>query len=99
VQNALGGTLGATRTAYVVIGGFDASFVGWGGEDNEFRERADVGGRVYAYGYLPFVHLFHPPQPGKLQPHASPSVRRYEELRGIAPAERIRRLRDHDAAL
>ena len=92
VQNLRGASIAASRRAYLDIGGFDESFVGWGGEDNEFWERAEVGGRVYVHGYLPFVHLFHAPQRGKLQGSEAPAVRRYRELSAVPPEERIRRL-------
>jgi len=92
VQNLRGASIAASRRAYFAIGGFDESFVGWGGEDNEFWERAEVGGRVYTYGFLPFVHLFHAPQKGKLLGSEAPAVRRYHELSAVAPEERIRRL-------
>jgi hypothetical protein len=93
VQNPRGGSIAAAREAFLAIGGYDESFLGWGGEDNEFWERAEVGGRVYPYGYLPFVHLFHEAQKGKLQGAAAMAVQRYYELREIPPEERIRRLR------
>ena len=65
MQNAEGGgSLAITREAYFAIGGFDESFVGWGGEDNEFWDRAQSR-RVWPYGYLPLVHLWHSAQPGK----------------------------------
>lgn len=92
VQNPLGGSIVARRTAYLAAGGFDESFVGWGGEDNEFWERAEVGGKASRFGYLPFVHLFHAPQKGKLQGKDAPAVKRYYDLRSIPPQERIRRL-------
>jgi len=67
MQNAQGGgTLAITRKAYFSIGGFDEAFVGWGGEDNEFWERARTR-KVWPYGYLPLLHLWHKAQPGKFQ--------------------------------
>lgn len=93
VQNAQGGSIAASRDAFFDIGGFDESFVGWGGEDNEFWERAETTKRVYTFGYLPFIHLWHPPQPGK-QSSDAPAVKRYHELKGIKPEERIERLRN-----
>jgi hypothetical protein len=93
VQNLKGGSIAATKEAYLAIGGFDEGFVGWGGEDLEFWERARAHGRVYQYGYLPIVHLWHRAQPGKVAGDGAPALRRYEELRAIAPEERIRRLR------
>jgi GT2 family glycosyltransferase len=92
-QNLQGGSIAATREAYAAVGGFDEGFIGWGGEDNDFRERAHALGAVYAFGYLPMIHLWHPPQPGK-RDAAAPAVRRYwEEIRHIPAEERIRRLR------
>jgi hypothetical protein len=92
VQNPLGASIVARRSAYLAVGGFDQAFVGWGGEDNEFWERAEVGGKASRFGYLPFIHLFHAPQPGKLQGNEAPAVKRYHDLRRIPPRERIRRL-------
>jgi hypothetical protein len=92
VQNAQGGSIAASRDAYVRIGGFDEEFVGWGGEDNDFWDRAATTGRTYHFGYLPVIHLFHPPQAGKLQGAEAPAVRRYRELETIPADERIRRL-------
>ncbi|HYC62598.1 MAG TPA: galactosyltransferase-related protein [Thermoanaerobaculia bacterium] len=94
VQNLKGGSIAATKEAYLAIGGFDESFVGWGGEDLEFWERARAHGRVYEFGYLPIVHIWHRAQPGKIIGNAAPAMQRYEELRAIAPEERIRRLRE-----
>jgi len=66
MQNAEGGgSLAITRAAYDGIGGFDEAFVGWGGEDVEFWERAGSR-RVWPYAFLPLVHLWHGPQPDKM---------------------------------
>jgi len=93
MQNAIGGSVAASRRAFIDIGGFDEEFVGWGGEDNDLWDRARAGENVYEFGYLPMIHLHHEAQKGKADP-AAPAVRRYYELRSIAPEERIRRLRE-----
>ncbi len=65
IQNLeAGGSVAVDRDAYLALGGMDEAFVGWGGEDNEFWERA-LTRRVWAFGYLPVIHLWHPSQPGK----------------------------------
>lgn len=64
VQNWRGGTLAIRRDAFFRIGGFDESFEGWTGEDDEFYDRSLVLAG-WRYGYLPFVHLWHSPQPAK----------------------------------
>lgn len=94
VQNLHGASIAVTRDAYFEIGGFDESFVGWGGEDNEFWDRAETTGRVYGFGYLPFLHLWHAPQPAKQLGNDAPAVRRWHELQNVPAAERIRRLRE-----
>lgn len=60
-QNWKGGTIAVRRDAFAAIGGFDEGFVDWGGEDDEFYDRCAEIGHLRA-GYLPFVHLWHPPQ-------------------------------------
>ena len=68
VQNLeAGGSLAVDKDAFFALGGYDEAFVGWGGEDNEFWERAQTR-RVWPYGYLPIVHLWHSAQPRKLDP-------------------------------
>lgn len=65
IQNLeAGGSLAVDRDAYLALGGMDEAFVGWGGEDNEFWERA-LTRRAWPFGCLPIVHLWHQPQPGK----------------------------------
>ncbi len=59
-----GGSIAITRDAFERIGGFDEEFVGWGGEDVEFWDRCGEL-RVWRYGYLPLVHLWHAPAPKK----------------------------------
>lgn len=59
-----GGSLAIGREAFAEVGGFDEEFVGWGGEDTEFWDRCQ-GLRVYAFGFVPIVHLWHAPQAGK----------------------------------
>lgn len=89
-----GGSIAITRDAYFSIGGFDESFVGWGGEDNEFWQRAQTR-RVWLYGYLPLVHLWHPPQRGKLEKTRS-TAPLLEARSAIPPAERIAQLTARD---
>ncbi len=92
VQNAQGGSIAVTPSALDAIGGFDETFIGWGGEDNEFWERCQTR-RVYPWGYLPFVHLWHPPQPAKAMGAAAPTHARYLALSAPPVEERIRTLR------
>jgi hypothetical protein len=65
MQNAEGGgSVAISKKAYFEIGGFDEAFIGWGGEDNEFWERAQTR-KVWPFGYLPLLHLWHASQAGK----------------------------------
>jgi GT2 family glycosyltransferase len=92
VQNLEGGgSVAITSSAYERIGGMNESFVGWGGEDNEFWERAQSL-RLWQWGYLPILHLWHPPQPGKREPD-SQTAKRYTALAQVDPATRIAGLR------
>ena len=92
VQNLeAGGSVAITRESYEQIGGMDESFVGWGGEDNEFWERAQTR-RVWPWGSLPLVHLFHPAQPGKHDAAYDTAVR-YRAMAPIDPRVRIATLR------
>jgi hypothetical protein len=93
VENLKGGSIAVTKDAYLAVGGFDEGFVGWGGEDLEFWERAREHGGVYEFGWLPLVHLWHAPQRGKVDQTAAPAQQRYFALRDIPAAERIARLR------
>jgi hypothetical protein len=92
VQNLeAGGSVAVTRDAFERIGGMDESFVGWGGEDNEFWERAATL-KVWPWANLPIVHLWHPAQAGK-HDAAYATAQRYRELSQINPSVRIERLR------
>jgi hypothetical protein len=91
VQNLqAGGSVAITRSGFEQIGGMDESFVGWGGEDNEFWERAQAL-RVWPWATMPLVHLYHPAQPGKHN-REYPTAQRYLQLSLIDPLERSRRL-------
>lgn len=91
VQNLeAGGSVAITREAYDCIGGMDESFIGWGGEDNEFWERAQTR-KVWPYGCLPLVHLWHSSSPGKYQGE-NPTLQHYRDLSAIPVAERITHL-------
>ncbi len=91
VQNTRGLSTVAQREAYFDIGGYDEAFVGWGGEDNDFWDRASTR-RVQRHGSVPMIHLWHPPQPEKEMANA-PGVARYRELERQPPEERIARLK------
>lgn len=98
VQNLeAGGSVAIGLKAYRRIGGMDESFIGWGGEDNEFWERAQTL-PVWPYGYLPIVHLWHAVQPGK-STHDNPGLHLHRRLAAIPPNERIARLQRLDAGL
>ena len=91
VQNLEGGgSVAIRREALQRIGGMDESFVGWGGEDNDFWERAQVL-RVWPWTNLPVVHLSHAAQPGK-RDAAYEIARDYRALAQVPPLERIAHL-------
>jgi hypothetical protein len=78
------------RDAYWRVGGHDESFVGWGGEDDEFLSRA----RTLAFldaGVMPAVHLWHLPAPKKASGDRNRSV--YAALLDTPAQDRISRLR------
>ena len=91
VQNLeAGGSLAVSTEAYFALGGFDESFVGWGGEDNEFWERAQTRS-VWPYGYLPIFHLWHEAQPEKAEKKRQ-TVKLYESRSTIPAIQRIAEL-------
>jgi hypothetical protein len=92
VQNTQGGSIVARRDAFFDIGEFDPDFVGWGGEDNDFWDRAATR-RVQRHGRLPMLHLWHPPQPEKQLGQQAPAAVRYWQIRDLPAEERIARLK------
>lgn len=93
VQNLeAGGSVAISREAYERIGGMDESFIGWGGEDNEFWERAQTC-KVWPYGCLPLVHLWHNSQSDKSNASAF-GKKHYHELSQIPVEVRISTLRN-----
>jgi len=92
VQNLEGGgSVAITRKCFDRIGGMDESFVGWGGEDNEFWDRAKTQ-KCWPFGYLALVHLWHAAQPGKHQT-SNTTIMHYQALSAIPALARIARLR------
>jgi hypothetical protein len=93
VQNLeAGGSVAIAADAFFAIGGYDESFVGWGGEDNEFWERAHTL-RIWPFGYLPIAHLWHAPQAGKALA-SSDNAGLYRHRSGLPVAQRIAELRE-----
>jgi hypothetical protein len=91
VQNLEGGgSLAITCEAFARIGGMDESFIGWGGEDNEFWERAQTQ-RTWPWAGLPLVHLWHAAQAGKHDAGYQTALH-YQALSKIEPNERVRHL-------
>ena len=91
VQNLeAGGSIAVYRDAFFAIGGFDEAFVGWGGEDNEFWERAQTR-NVWPYTYLPIVHLWHEAQSDKFKRQRETSTH-FAERMALPVYERIREL-------
>lgn len=88
-----GGSLGVDSDWYFAVGGHDEGFVGWGGEDVEFWDRATSEGGLYGYAMMPIVHLWHRPQPDKTGQKDSNAMRRLEAVSQLPVAQRIENLR------
>ncbi|MBS0201603.1 MAG: glycosyltransferase [Planctomycetes bacterium] len=92
-QNWKGGTIAVRREAFFNLGGFDEGFVDWGGEDDEFYHRCSAV-RHCRFGYVPFVHLWHRPQPDR-KASDNPNISRIMPWRlGIPVKTRIAELVD-----
>ena len=89
-QNCQGVSVAIERQAYFDLGGHDETFVGWGGEDNEFFDRLRTV-RLYDHAYLPLVHLHHGPQAGK-DAHGE-NMATFEGYMRVPTAERIAELK------
>jgi hypothetical protein len=86
VQNCEGHTLAVDRDVYFAVGGHDETFIGWGGEDNEMFDRLRAR-RLHDAAYLPFLHLWHPPQPDKAAVHSNTAY--FEARMAVPAADRI----------
>lgn len=76
----------------LLAGGMDEGFEGWGGEDAEFWDRCQTLS-VWNSGYLPLVHFWHAPQPGKTPAKGTPAMRRLQVVLRTPATDRIRTLR------
>jgi len=93
VENMEGGaSLAVSAAAYEAIGGMDDDFVGWGGEDNEFWDRCRTL-KVWEYGYLPFVHLWHVSLAERRR-DINPALSLLERKLSVSAHSRIQTLRD-----
>jgi hypothetical protein len=94
-QNWKGGTIAVVRDAFFDMGGFDEGFVDWGGEDDEFYDRCSIVGHC-RNGFLPFVHLWHAPQPER-KSSTNPNIADVMPWRMAMPtADRVAELRARD---
>lgn len=92
VQNLeAGGSMAITRAAYNELGGMDESFVGWGGEDNEFWDRCLIL-PTWIWGYEPIVHLWHASQPEKLTA-SNTNLDKFRQCLGSPVKQRIEKLK------
>ncbi|MDM8541604.1 galactosyltransferase-related protein [Desulfococcaceae bacterium HSG9] len=92
IQNLeAGGSLAVNKEAYFNIGGFDEAFIGWGGEDCEFWERAQICS-VWPFTYLPLVHLWHTSQVGKMDKKGK-NIDLYQKFSAILIKQRIKELK------
>lgn len=87
-----GGSVAVRRSVYGTLGGMDEGFWGWGGEDVEWWDRCQTVPVLNA-GYLPLIHLWHPPQPDKATDKDTPAMRRMETSLRLPAALRIEALR------
>ena len=96
-HNWVGGTLAIRKDAYFSIGGFDERFVNWGGEDVEFFDRCSTL-RQCRHGFVPFVHIWHPPQANKSGAGRVEAATMLKEMLDVPAARRIDSLLAKSAA-
>lgn len=97
IQNLeAGGSVAITKEAFDSIGGMDESFVGWGGEDNEFWWRCSVL-KKWIWGFTPILHLWHHSQPLKGE-EKNENLERAKRYIGLDRQERIKDLRIRNRA-
>lgn len=77
-----------TRDAYFKIGGHDEAFYAWGGEDNDFLDRARTL-KIVEGTFLPVFHLWHPEAPNR---SGDRNAGLLERRRAMSTGERIREL-------
>ncbi|TDR31010.1 galactosyltransferase-related protein [Hydromonas duriensis] len=58
-ESSMGGAFIFRREAYIRVGGMDTTFIGWGGEDNEFFYRSKRLGIPWSSMDVPLFHLHH----------------------------------------
>jgi GT2 family glycosyltransferase len=97
VQNLeAGGSVAITKEAYLHIGGMDESFVGWGGEDNEFWWRCSILNK-WIWGFAPILHLWHESQPLKGD-ESNDNLNRAKRCIGLNRQDRIKELKERNRA-
>lgn len=90
IENAVGGCTAISRSVFIELGGMDEDFVGWGGEDNEFWDRC-LTRKVWEYGYLPLVHLWHPSLANRQR--SNPTLSLLAQKRKTSALDRVAALR------
>lgn len=80
-----GGLIVIRRERFLVMGGFDPVFKGWGGEDTAFGVAADtLLGQHLRYSHVPLLHFYHPPGPRAIHSEYANNVRRVDLYRILA---------------
>lgn len=83
-----GGSLIIRKSHFVRIRGYDESYIGWGGEDNEFGDRVQDNMPTAALRDIVCLHLWHGRDRKQLL-RTSDGARKLKAARALSPAERI----------